>query len=182
MAYPEKIIRNQKTGQAIRFIRTSRDNDGKCLEMESIFQAGSAQPPAHYHPQQAEDFTVLEGELTVRVEGELKILHAGDHLHIPKNTVHSMWNGSTTDTVVNWQVRPALSTEYFFETAFGLANEGTSKSGIPSFLPMSLLARRFSSEFRLAKPGPITQKILFGFLALLARVVKYRIPEGRYLD
>lgn len=179
MAYPDKIIRNIKTGQTIRFIRTSRDTAGRLLEMESTLRAGSSQPPAHFHPQQVEDFTVLAGELTVRIEGELKIFHEGGHLHIPQNTVHAMWNDSATDTVVNWQVSPALGTEYFFETAFGLANDSKSISGTPSLLPTALLARRYWTEFRLAKPGPVVQKILFGTLALLARVIRYRIPGGK---
>lgn len=182
MAYPDKIIKNTKTGQAIRFIRTSRNTSGQLLEMESIFQAGSPPPPAHFHPQQVEDFKVEAGELTVRIGGKIKILHEGDHLHIPENTVHAMWNESATDTVVNWQVRPALDTEYFLEMAFGLANESKCRSGTLSLLPMALLVNRYRSEFRLAKPGSLIQRILFGMLASLARLSGYQAKLEIYRD
>ena len=121
MAYRNKIIRNVQLGQEIRFLQTAKDTDGTLLEMESTYHAASKEPPPHYHPHQEEDFTVVEGELHVRLEDHLVILKKGDHLHIPKNRVHSMWNGSENRTVVNWKVQPAMNTEYFLETAVGIS-------------------------------------------------------------
>lgn len=169
MAYPNKIIRNAETGQAIRFIRTSRDTAGQLLEMEATFRAGSLRPPAHYHPHQVEDFTVVAGELTVEIGEELKTFRKGEHLHIPQNTIHAMWNRSASDTVVNWQVQPALETESFFETAFGLSHENrTAGRDTLSFRQKVGLARRFSSEFRLVRPSRFVQNILFGLVAAIS--------------
>lgn len=183
MAYPNKIIRNAETGQAIRFIRTSRDTAGQLLEMEATFRAGSSHPPAHYHPHQDEDFSVVAGELTVQIGQELTTLRQGDHLHIPRNTIHVMWNQSAADTVVNWQVRPALDTEFLFETIFGLSNESHSngRGSIP-FLHKAVLARRFSSELRLARPSQLIQKVVFGLVALITPSLGYRAKHEVYLD
>lgn len=175
MKHSEKIIRNLKTGQEIRFLRTSRDTQGQLLEMESTYSPRGTRPPAHFHPQQAEVFTVLTGELTVQIGNRMKILCAGDQHYIPPRAVHTMWNASQTHTVVNWQVRPALDTQALLEMAFGLANASTSRSGAPSLLQTALLMRRFSSEFRLATPGPLVQKLLFGFLASVARLAGHSI-------
>ena len=108
MAYANKIISNKITGQEIKFIQTAGDTKGELLEMESSFSAYSKEPPVHYHPFQQEDFIVIDGELTVRIDDELRILKAGDHLHIPAKKVHAMWNNSDGKTIVNWKIRPAI--------------------------------------------------------------------------
>ncbi|HEX9957795.1 MAG TPA: cupin domain-containing protein [Fibrella sp.] len=176
MAHSDKIIRNNKTGQQIRFIQTSRDTNGQLLEMEATFRAGSVRPAAHYHPNQVEDFTVVAGQLTVQIDGQTRTLGTGDTLHVSRNTVHAMWNGSENETIVNWQVRPALDTESFFETVFELSNEGkTAPDGMPPLLQRVLLAQHFSAVFRLAKPAPVIQRLVFGVLSPVARLAGYRV-------
>lgn len=183
MAYANKIIRNTITGQVIRFVKTGKDTGGELLEMEASYEGQSIEPAPHYHPKQAEDFMILSGELATKINGQLKTFRAGDKLHIPKNTVHSMWNQSGEKTVVLWHVRPALDTEYFFETATGLANDGkTNAVGIPGFLQGLLLINRFSNVYRLTKPGIIVQKIAFALLAPIAYLIGYRPTYTAYLD
>src|SRR3712207_2629864 len=128
MAFQNKTIRNPQTGQEIKFLLTGKETKGQLLHMQTTYQEHSKEPAAHYHPNQEEDFKVLEGELTVRVNAQVKILKKGDSLHIPCNTVHSMWNAAESKAVVDWQVRPALNTDYFFETTMGLASEGKTNA------------------------------------------------------
>ena len=183
MAYRNKIIRNVQLGQEIRFLQTAKDTDGTLLEMESTYHAASKEPPPHYHPHQEEDFTVVEGELHVRLEDHLVILKKGDHLHIPKNRVHSLWNGSEKRIVVNWKVQPAMNTEYFLETAVGIsAHQKTGQSGRPSILQVALLANAYSSVFRLSKPSYGIQKIIFSILTPLAYLKGYRPVYEKYID
>lgn len=183
MAYVNKTIANKVTGQTIRFIKTAKDTNGQLLEMESTYTAQSTEPAPHYHPHQVEDFTVMSGELTVRIDGALKTLRQGDKLHVPQNTVHSMWNQSGKQTVVNWQVKPAMDTEYFFETATGLANDGkVDEKGMPPILQLVLMANRFSDVFRLTKPGLAVQKIVFALLTPFAYLAGYRPTYRKYLD
>ena len=183
MAYKNKYISNTRTGQSYRFVQTARDTSGKLLEMESTFRPGSPEPAPHYHPHQTEDFTVMAGELTVRMEGQLIRLKAGDTLRVPPNTVHSMWNASATLATVNWQVKPALETEFFFETITGLINEGhVGPNGRPPLLQSTLLANHFSSVFRLAKPSYALQRAFFSIISPIARLVGYRATYDRYLN
>jgi quercetin dioxygenase-like cupin family protein len=183
MAYKNKIIRNPKTGQSIRFLQTSKETGGRLLEMESTYEAASMQPVPHYHPCQEEDFEVLQGELTVRIGSKLKVLKAGDRLHVDKNVVHSMWNRSGSKAVMNWKVSPALDTEYFFENTMGLAAEGkTNATGMPAFLQVVLIARRFSTIFRLARPSYPVQKILFTILTPVAYLKGLKPVYEKYLD
>jgi len=183
MAYQGKTMLNSKTGIETRFIQTSKDTGGQLLEMETAYPAHSPEPPPHYHPFQEEDFVVLSGEMTVRLDGQLRILQQGDTLHIPKNQVHSMWNHTDNKAVVNWKVRPALDSEYLFETATGLANAGkTSAGGTPNILQSALLMNRFAREFRLAKPPYPVQRVLFGLLAPLGRLLGMRGWYGEFVD
>src|SRR3954471_3774103 len=182
MAYRNKIIHNVKTGQDICFLKTSKDTNGALLEMEAIFGAHSKEPIAHYHPSQEEDFTVLAGELTVRINGQLKVLQAGERLHIAPNDIHAMWNKSEEKTMVNWKVRPAINTEYFIETLAGLAAaDKTDKDGKPGMLQVALTAHRFSNVFRMAKPSYIVQKIVFKLLTPFAYLTGYKPVYKQYL-
>ena len=183
MAFKDKIITNVKTGQQIRFIQTSKDTNGELLEMESTYLSGSKEPPPHYHPAQTEEFEVMSGEMSVRMDGKVLILQKGDRLHVPMNKEHSMWNHSRYKSVVNWKVRPALNTEYFFETAMGLSGgTKTNSDGMPNILQIALMVNRFRDVFRLAKPPYIVQRILFGILTPFALLSGYRAIYKKYLD
>ena len=183
MAYPNKVIRNTKTGQDIRFIKTGKETNGELLEMEASFSPYSVEPAAHYHPMQAEDFTVLEGSLMVRLNDKVSIIKAGDTLHIPARAVHAMWNHTGQKTVVNWKVKPALNTDHLLEMGVGLANDtNTTEKGMPGVLQMALLAQRFSNVYRLAKPPFIAQQILFGILSPVARLAGYKSEYKKYID
>ena len=183
MAFKGKVISNPVTGQQIKFIQTAKDTNGQLLEMESVYAAASKEPPPHYHPYQAEDFTILEGEMTVRMNGGLTVLKKGDSLHVPANTVHSMWNDTSSVAIVNWKVQPAMNTEYFFENAMGLAQDGkTQADGMPRFLQVVLLASKYSGTFRLVKPPFAVQKILFAVLKPFAYLAGYRSGYKKYTD
>ncbi|RYU89623.1 cupin domain-containing protein [Mucilaginibacter terrigena] len=183
MAYTNKIIYNPYNKQEIKFLQTGKNTGGKLLEMEATYSAPGNEPAPHYHPIQEEFFKVIAGEVNVRINGNVKVLQAGDELHIPANTVHCMWNTHTGKTVVNWIVKPALQTEYFLETAYGLAADGQiNKKGMPSVLQSAVMMRTFSNTFRLAKPPYIVQKILFGLLSPFAYLAGYQATYRHYLN
>lgn len=183
MAYRNKRISNSKTGQEILFIRTAKETHGSLLEMQTTYHARSAEPMMHYHPLQKEDFMVLSGELTVRLNNKVQILRQGDTLHIPAGKSHAMWNNSGSKTIVNWQVRPAMNTEHFLETGMGLANDNkVNEKGMPNILQVSLLANRFSNVFRMAKPPYMVQKFIFTVLSPVAWISGYRGMYKKYID
>lgn len=183
MAFAGKTISNPKTGQEIKFLRTAMETGGDLLEMESVYHSYSKEPVPHYHPQQAEDFEVVAGELSVRMEGKVRILKAGEKLHIPINTVHSMWNAQEGKTVVNWKIKPALKTDHMLENFCGLAMDGkTNEKGVPGILQVALLANKFSNEFRVAKPPYWVQKLLFAILTPFALLSGKKSGYSKYID
>lgn len=183
MAYKNKTIRNPLTGQEIRFLQTAADTAGKLLEMESTYAPGSVEPPMHYHPVQTEHFEILAGEMTVKINGAARVLIPGDKLEIPPNTPHAMWNHGSIPATINWQARPALNMEEFFETLMGLAADGKTKpNGMPGILQISMLMKRFSGVIRMIKPAYPVQRVVFGVLSPIARLLGHRPTYPKYLD
>lgn len=183
MAYPGKIISNNFTGQSILFLQTARETEGQLLEMESTYTPFSKEPAPHFHPYQQEIFTVVSGELTIRIDDDLVVLTPGQQLTIPKQTVHAMWNDSSHQTVVNWKVSPALETEEFLENAMGLARDGKiNKKGMPSILQVALMVPRYEDEFRLSKPSLLLQKIIFSLLKPFALLAGLKASYKKYID
>ena len=175
MARKGEILDNPITGQRIIFRQTSEDTGGALLEVESVYTKPTpSRPPTHYHPGQEERFEVLAGELRVLIRGEGKTLREGEILLMQPGTPQSMW--AETDGVrVNWQTRPALQTETFFETISGLSREGkTGGKGTPNLLQAAVIAQSYAGEFRLARPPWPVQRVLFALLAPLGRLFGYR--------
>jgi quercetin dioxygenase-like cupin family protein len=183
MAFRNKQIRNPKTGQSITFHQTAQETDGKVLEMEATFNSHSKEPLSHYHPFQVEDFTVLSGQLSVRMDGQRKVLKQGDALHIPSNKVHSMWNDTDAKTIVNWKVQPAMDTENLFEIAAGLAVDGkTNDKGMPNIFQAALMANTYADVYRLSMPPFAVQKVLFIILTPFSYLFGYKPTYSKYLD
>ena len=94
-----------------------------------------------------------------------------------------MWNNSNSKTVVNWKVQPAMDTEGLLETVTGLANDGeTNDKGVPNLLQAVLMANKYSSVFRLAKPPFYIQKNLFMILVPLTNLLGYKPVYKKYFD
>ncbi|MES2521754.1 MAG: cupin domain-containing protein [Gemmatimonadota bacterium] len=174
-------LTNPVTGQTLRFVRTAADTGGALLEIESTWAPRGAEPPQHFHPQQAERFTVLDGALRVRVSGVERELHAGESLDIPVAVPHSMWNAGDVPAVARWETRPALGTERLFESLHAFAMAGAVNArGVPPLLDLAVLVPRHWNELRLTEPPPAVQRLVFGVLGPIARLLgKGRPPLNR---
>jgi mannose-6-phosphate isomerase-like protein (cupin superfamily) len=159
----------------LRFSKTGRDTQGELLEMEATYHPSSLRPPAHYHPKQEETFRIVAGALQIVVDGRERVVSAGESVVIPPGCIHAANNAVSEETQVIWQVRPALRTQQFFETLYGLAAAGkTNSSGAPNVLQMAVIAKAYRDEFVLASPPRLIQNCIFGILAPIARALGYR--------
>ncbi len=178
-----ETLYNPVTGQKLIFLQTAKTTGGRLLEMESHYAARSPEPAPHYHPRQREHFTVLEGEMRVRIWGEVLSLKKGQDIIIQPGEVHSMWNPADGAAILNWKLEPALETEAFFRTVFGLARDGkTDAEGMPGLLQAALLATQYAGEFRLARPPFWAQQIVFGLLKPLAVIRGLKAVYPEYLE
>jgi hypothetical protein len=98
-----------------------------------------------------ERFTVLEGELTVKRDGQTGVLREGETAVVEPGVWHDWWNGSDRDARVRVEVTLGERFGHMLETLFGLARLGyTDAKGMPHPLQLALFAREFGDviEFR----------------------------------
>jgi len=174
MSTAKKELTNRAGGRVI-FTQTAADTDGELLEMEATYPPHSEQPPTHYHPYQEEQFEVRQGEFRTNINGVVQDYHPGDRFSVPMNTPHWMYNAGDTEGKLIWQVRPALKTQAFFETMWGLDADGkTNDQGVPNLLQLAVIMQAFADEFRATNPPYWLQQILFAVLAPIGRMMGYQ--------
>jgi quercetin dioxygenase-like cupin family protein len=75
-----------KTGR-IKVKATAEQTGGRFSQVETVDPRGTA-PPLHVHHNEEETFYVLEGEVSVFVEGERIDLAEGDYALVPRGLAH----------------------------------------------------------------------------------------------
>jgi quercetin dioxygenase-like cupin family protein len=169
------VLEHPITGEKLIYRKTARDTGGAMFQLEVYGQPGAFAAAAHVHPHQSEKFTVLSGTLAARIAGREMHQVAGDAFVIPAGTPHVWWNAGEDELHMLLEFRPALRTETFFETFFGLAQDGkvSHKTGLPSLVQMAMILRAFHNELYLAQPPRLVQTIVFGVLAGFGKILGY---------
>lgn len=168
-------------GERLKFTKTSAETNGELLEMEAVYQPHSEPPPLHYHPAQEEQFEVLAGEFRVRIGERERTYQVGETFTVPPNTPHWMHNLSDEDGRLRWQIRPALKSQDFFATLWGLAaDDKLEPTGRPNLWQLAVIMRAYRDEFRVCSPPYFLQLILFGILAPIGRLKGFKAKYDEY--
>jgi len=168
-------IENARTGQRMIFLKTWAETNGTQLQIECFSPLTDAREPEHIHPYQENRFHVLSGELSFFVDGNVKVVHPGETLSIPKNTPHFFWNSGRDEAHYIQEFFPALKIDSLFETFFALARDKKlNKGGAPNIFMASLIMLKYEKELRLSKPAWILQKIAFNLFAPIGRLLAYK--------
>ena len=72
------VFENPATRETGRIITGAGDTDGRYMQSETRVRPGGAVSVAHRHPDCTERFEVLEGELTVQLDGQTRKLTPGE--------------------------------------------------------------------------------------------------------
>ncbi len=177
MAKAGEEIVNPVTGHRIIFRKTTRDTDGQLLQMDWIGRPGWKAGPVHVHSFQEERFKVLSGTLGSHLAGVERRHKPGDEVVVPAGVKHTVWNEGAEEVHALVEFRPAsLRSEIMLETVFGLAQDGKlSSAGIPKNpLRLALIVHDYEDQIYLAQPPLAVQRVLFGSLAAIGRLLGYR--------
>jgi mannose-6-phosphate isomerase-like protein (cupin superfamily) len=159
-------------GTAFSIIESAADSGGKRVEFEITMAPGALGPPKHFHPRQEESWRVLEGELSVLVDGAWRTLGEGESLSIAPNTVHTLRNRS--DSVVRFRDahEPALDFQDYIEALHRQTAAGTMTNRMtPSTLIHGAMVLHDHRTTQLsASPA---QRIAETVLAWIGRVLGY---------
>src|SRR3954452_12701030 len=142
---------------------------------ELTAQVGARVVGEHLHPGIVERFTVLEGELTLKLDGEMGILREGETAVVEAGAWHDWWNAGDRDARARVEITRGERFAHMIETLFGLARLGhTNAKGLPHPLQLALFAREFSDVIVFRSPPPALQRAISGALAPIARRRGYR--------
>ena len=142
--------------------------------------AGKVTP--HYHLTYSERFKVLEGQLTVEIDGVHHELEPGDEAVAAVRSLHAWSNPGEDRSVVQVELRPGSpGFENGLRVAYGLAADGlVRKNGVPRN-PLHAALVLQMGEVRLPGGYAALERVL----GLLARVARWRGVdrelERRYL-
>jgi hypothetical protein len=110
-----------------------------------------------------------------RIDGRESIAEPGQRLHVPAGVAHDWWNAGEQEAHVRVEIRPGARFEEMALNLFGLAQDGkTNSKGMPNLLQAAIFAREFSDVLYFTKPPLWVQRLLFGALAQVARVLGYK--------
>jgi len=161
----------------IVFTKTAQQTGGELFELEVFVRAGAPGTPEMIHPHQDESFKLLSGSLDFCIGGREQHLTAGESLVIPKGTPHNWWNVSDEEAHALVELRPALRSEELFANLYGLCSE---KGSLPNPLQLAVLINEHWNEGYLTKPPLLVQKVMFGALAPVGRLLGYKAHYSKY--
>jgi mannose-6-phosphate isomerase-like protein (cupin superfamily) len=121
------------TGERATILELPWDNPAGRGTGELTALVGARVTGEQRHPALVEQFTVLEGELTVKRNEQTSILRAGETAVIEPGVWHDWWNASERDARVRVEVTLGERFLHMIETFFGLARLGhIDRKGMPS--------------------------------------------------
>ena len=176
------VIENPVIGERAVVRVGTAESSGELLVADLYVRPGGAVMGEHLHPGIEESFTVVRGRLGYRLDGREGVAVPKERLHVPSGTVHDWWNAGDEEAQVLVEISPASRFEEMIRNALGLAQDGkTDAKGRPRLLQATLFAREFDDVIRLTKPPRLVQRLLFGTLAPIARLLGYRGSYPEYL-
>ncbi|WP_194778421.1 cupin domain-containing protein [Pararhodonellum marinum] len=137
-----EIYHNPATGDVMKIIQSSKDRkDGKLIIEVTIKAFADWAKVYHYHPTQTETFKVIQGHLSMRVDGRQLTLNPGDRkLIVPPKMGHCFWNETDKPVTFEAEIYPAGSIENALIATYNLGLMGKmNEKNVPKSLADKLL-------------------------------------------
>ena len=170
-----EVWENPVTRERATILERPWDNQAGRVTAELTAFVGARVVGEHYHPALVECFTPVDGELTVKRNGQISILRQGETAVIKSRVWHDWWNASEHDARVRVEITPGERFAHMIETFYGLARLGyTDRKGMPYPLQLALCAGEFRDVIVFRSPPLMLQRIIFGALTPIALWRGYR--------
>ena len=156
--------------QCVTVIRSTPE----VLELDATWGPHGRRPPKQLHPAQEEQFELISGCLSVRVDGVERRYGAGETFAIAPGAVHGVWNDGDEEARAVWRTLPALRTLDLFESIDGLYRNGRIEPDkMPGLLVWATLLTEYRDVLRLAAGPAVLVRGAFAALARLGRLRGY---------
>lgn len=97
--HDQRVVYGMGHENSLRYERLSASFPGNVLRSVIIHE-----PPGHRDEPIAHEgeeiFFILQGAITVEIDGQVTVLHAGDSIHFPSTLRHSTWNHTSAPTAI----------------------------------------------------------------------------------
>ncbi len=177
------VIENPVTGERVVVRLGTEETGGELLVVEAFVRPGGAVTGEHVHPSIEEYITVVSGRVGFRLDGRESIAELGQRLHVPAGMAHDWWNAGDEEARIMIEISPGARFEEMIANLFGLARDGkTNAKGMPNPLQAAIFVKEFEDVLYFTRPPRAVQKVLFGILASIARLMGYRGSYPEYLE
>jgi quercetin dioxygenase-like cupin family protein len=102
-------------GRDLFFLANKEQTNGMWSMIEYTAPPNAPGPPPHYHKEMEEAFYVVQGTLTVSINGNISETGAGGFVNIPPYAIHTFENKSDKPLKVLILMSPGGFENYFFE-------------------------------------------------------------------
>lgn len=177
------LTSNPVTGEWGAQLVDAEEVDGDYSRSLGIFPSGASGPDEHVHPNCAETFSVVEGEVVFTLDGTDQTLGAGASVTIEAGTPHTFRNDSESLASVEVEIRPSEDTTGVINALFGMAHEDkVTDTGTPKFLHTMVFADATAQDTYFTSPPRPIMKLLTAIFAPIGRALGYQAINPKYLD
>lgn len=176
----EQILTDPTNGNIYEFLETAADTHGQYVALKAVVKSRGQLVPRHFHTLQEETFEVICGKLTIWLDGQTRILSAGEKITLPKGIPHNHFNNEDSEVSYIHTVMPALDFDYLIENLVGLAADGKSKHGKYGLIQELVTLKYLDSKSYLADMPLGIQKLLMNMIAPIGRMFGYRAVYKKY--
>ncbi|WP_191971078.1 cupin domain-containing protein [Methylobacterium soli] len=172
-------IRNAFNGET--FIFTHVREDASAFQFDVLLEPGGMQTGTgmhHVHPFASEAFTVKSGKLALSIQGECRILGAGENCVIAAGIPHFFRNGHAGETLFTARFTPGQQfLRFFLNMASGTADhpDWYDERGEPPLLLRALALHHYAGHGYAAAIPIWLQRALFASLTPFAYLAGYRL-------
>lgn len=176
-------LTNPATGErGVVRVAPSLEN-GRLLVSDLFVQPGGAVVGEHIHPNIEEAFTVLRGNVGLKIGEKQMIAPIGERIVVPAGVVHDWWNAGDEEAHVVVEVKPGDRFLEMISNLFGLAQDGkTNKKGMPNPLQLVLFGKEFEDVVVFTKPPRFVFNLMYALLGPIAQMLGYRGSYPKYLN
>ncbi len=166
----DRTIVNSTDHYSVTFLKTSKETGGAYEEVKVVLEPKGGND-WHYHKDFVERFHVLDGELTVGMEGKGVVITMGQDTVARKGLMHKFYNTSDKPVTFTVKIEPARSFEKTIRSAYGLMNTGGSApDGMPKNPWHLFLILGYSDSYLPGIPGFIQEPLI----QALAKIAQWK--------
>jgi quercetin dioxygenase-like cupin family protein len=164
-------------GTTFKLARSAHDTGGERVEFEITLPPGALSPPPHYHPKQTEEWHVLEGTLSIQLDGEWRELREGESATMPPGQVHTLKNRSNGVVRVRDVHIPAGGFQEYIESLYRLGQSGKVKSPRhpAGLIYLAMVLREERRRGGQVSASPVL-RMAESVLASVGRLLRFRLP------